>query len=150
MLTGDMKSIIKKANLGFVATKNADGTPNLSPKSTLRSWDSDHLIFANLASPQTIANLKKDSQIEINCIDFLSRRGYRFTGKASLHPPGSDVFDQFLGILKEELGTETKMHDAVLIKIISVRPVTSPAYDKDGVTEEKLVKSYKKKYGVGI
>ena len=39
---------------------------------------------------------------------------------------------------------------SVLIKIISVRPVTSPAYDKDGVTEEKLVKSYKKKYGVGI
>ena len=79
MLNNDMKAIIVQANLSFVATVNTDGSPNLSPKSTLQVYDDTHLIFANLASPGTIDNLRREPRTEINCIDIFSRRGYRFT-----------------------------------------------------------------------
>lgn len=34
MLTADMKRVIGEQRLGFVATVNPDGTPNVSPKAT--------------------------------------------------------------------------------------------------------------------
>ncbi len=44
--------------LCFVASLNEDGSPNLSPKGTVRVWDADQLVFADVASPQTVANVE--------------------------------------------------------------------------------------------
>jgi predicted pyridoxine 5'-phosphate oxidase superfamily flavin-nucleotide-binding protein len=35
MLTPDMKRIIEEQRLGFVATADLDGTPNMSPKGSM-------------------------------------------------------------------------------------------------------------------
>ena len=148
MLDDDMKVIIVQANLSFAATVNVDGSPNLSPKSTLRPYDDNHLIFANLASPGTVENLRRDPRIEVNCIDVFSRRGYRFTGSATVHSPGDALYEDFKQTMKQELGPDTKMRDAVLIKLDEVKPILSPAYAKEGVTEEGLRKTYLKRYGV--
>jgi predicted pyridoxine 5'-phosphate oxidase superfamily flavin-nucleotide-binding protein len=148
MLDDDMKAIIASANLSFAATTNSDGSPNLSPKSTLRPWRDDKLIFANLASPGTMANLKRDPRIEINCVDVFARRGYRFTGTATVHSPGDVLYEEFRAVMEAELGPETKVHDAVLIELSDVQPVLSPAYAQPGVTEEGLRATYRKRYGV--
>jgi hypothetical protein len=36
--------------------------------------DDDHLLFSNIASPRTVANLRLDPRIEINCVDIFSRQ----------------------------------------------------------------------------
>ena len=54
MLTEDMKRIVREQRLGYVATVSADGTPNLSPKGTTAVWDDDHLMFADIRSPQSV------------------------------------------------------------------------------------------------
>jgi len=148
MLNDDMKTIIRQANLSFVATINQDGSPNLSPKSTLRPYDDGSLIFANLASPGTIDNLCRNPNAEINCIDVFSRRGYRFTGTATVHASGDAIYDEFNKTMLLELGPSTKVHDAVLIKLTSVSPILSPAYNNPSCTEEKLRETYFRKYGV--
>ena len=148
MLDDDMKAIISNANLGFAATTNEDGSPNLSPKSTLRPWGNDKLIFANLASPGTVANLRRDPRIEVNCIDVFARRGYRFTGTGTVHSPGDAVHEDLRAVVEAELGLDVTVHDAVLIELTDVQPVLSPAYAQPGVTEEKLRETYRKRYGV--
>ncbi|MEK9644507.1 MAG: pyridoxamine 5'-phosphate oxidase family protein [Alphaproteobacteria bacterium] len=148
MLDDDMKAIIASANLSFAATVNADGSPNLSPKSTLRPWGDDRLIFANLASPGTLANLRRDPRIEINCIDVFARRGYRFAGTATIHPPGDALYEEFRAVIAPEVGLDIEVRDAVLIELTDVQPVLSPAYALDGVTEERLRETYLKRYGV--
>lgn len=57
-VTQDMIDVIESSKLMFVATVRADGTPNLSPKGSVRVLDGEHLIFADIASPQTVANLR--------------------------------------------------------------------------------------------
>jgi len=143
-----MKVILKAANLAFFATINEDGSPNLSPKSTLRINNDDSLIFANLASPGTIRNLNRDPRIEINCVDVFSRRGYRFTGMATVHSEGDMIFTKFKKKMLEELGPKTTVYNAVTIQIEKVSPIMSPAYNNPNVTEEKLRKTYLEKYGV--
>ena len=50
VLTDDMKRVVREQRLGYIATVCPDGTPNLSPKATMKVWDDDHLVFADLAS----------------------------------------------------------------------------------------------------
>src|SRR3954471_1918283 len=91
-LTKEMKRVVREQRLGFVATVCPDGTPNLSPKGTTSVWDDDHIVFADIRSPRTIANLKQNPAIEINVVDWFTRKGYRFKGIATVLESGS-VFD---------------------------------------------------------
>jgi len=92
MLTPDMRAVIQAARLCFAATVSPEGRPNLSPKGTIGVWDDAGLFFLDLASPGTRANLAQNPWLELNVVDQLSRRGYRFAGRTTLHEPGSTVY----------------------------------------------------------
>src|SRR5712691_162494 len=94
-LTADMKRIVAEQRLAFVATVCADGTPNLSPKGTIAVWDDSHLVFADICSPNTVANLERLPAIEINVVDHTIRKGYRFKGRASVLANGA-LFDEIM------------------------------------------------------
>ena len=59
ILTDDMKRVVNEQKLGFIATVCPDGTLNLSPKGTTEVSDDDHLIFVDIKSPGTVANLRQ-------------------------------------------------------------------------------------------
>lgn len=82
-LTTEMKRVVTEQRLAYVATVCPDGTPNLSPKGTLAVWDDEHLVFVDIRSPGTIANLKKNPAVELNVVDPFVRKGYRFKGRAN-------------------------------------------------------------------
>ena len=92
ILTEDMRQVVE-AQLGFIATVCPDGTPNLSPKGTTAVWDDDHLVFADIRSPGTVANLRSNPSIEVNVVDQLIRKGYRFKGTAVVHTDG-ELFER--------------------------------------------------------
>src|SRR5207249_6992589 len=78
-----MKRVVPEQRLGFVATVCPDGTPNLSPKGTTAVWDDDHIVFADIRSPSKVSNLRRNPSTEINLVDPMVRKGYRFKGVAS-------------------------------------------------------------------
>src|SRR3954462_15057671 len=82
-----------EGELGFIAPGCPDGTPNLSPKGTIAVWDDDHLVFADLRSPGTVANLRSNPSVEVNVVDQLVRKGYRFKGTGTVHTDG-EVFER--------------------------------------------------------
>src|SRR5512143_2781120 len=100
ILTEDMKRVVLEQRLGFVATVCPDGTPNVSPKGTTTVWDDDHLIFADIHSPGTIANLRHNPAVEINVVDWFVRKGYRFKGTATLLTEGK-LFQQIMDLYQQ-------------------------------------------------
>ena len=58
MLTAEMKQMLLDHSPAYVATVCPDGTPNLSPKGTVMAWDDLRIVFLDLHSPQTVANLR--------------------------------------------------------------------------------------------
>src|SRR3954465_5928781 len=104
ILTDDMKRVVLEQKLGFAATVSADGTPNLSPKGTTTVWDDDHLVFADIYSPGTVANLQHNPAIEINVVDPDVRKGYRFKGTAIVLTEGAQ-FDEILAFYRQR-GTQ--------------------------------------------
>jgi predicted pyridoxine 5'-phosphate oxidase superfamily flavin-nucleotide-binding protein len=141
ILTADMQRVVD-AELGFVATVCPDGTPNLSPKGTIAVWDDDHLVFADIHSPGTVANLRAHPGIEINVVDQLVRKGYRLKGRATVHTDG-DVFERGVAFY-EARGTERareRIRSIVIVTVERAQAVTSPAYDL-GATEVELRERY--------
>jgi len=139
MITPDMRAVIQSAHLCFAATVTPDGRPNLSPKGTIRVWDDTHLYFLDIASPGTRANLAHTSWMEINVVDQLSRRGYRFLGKASLHLPGAPVCDEAVRRITLEEQAHYDVFGTVLLEVARALPLVSPGYWH--VTDERAMRS---------
>jgi predicted pyridoxine 5'-phosphate oxidase superfamily flavin-nucleotide-binding protein len=95
-----MQRVVDEQRLGFVATVCPDGTPNLSPKGTTAVWDDDHLVFANIRSAGTLANLRSNPSIEVNVVDPFVRKGYRFKGRATILESG-EAYDRALAFYKQ-------------------------------------------------
>jgi hypothetical protein len=130
-----MKRVVEQQRLGFVATVCPDGTPNLSPKGTTAVWDDDHLIFANIRSPGTLANLRQNANVEVNVVDPFVRKGYRFKGVASILESGP-LYDTLLAFYRER-GSRSAIREIVMIRVQTAQPIDSPAYDL-GFTEEEI------------
>ena len=94
-----MKRVVGEQRLGFVATVCPDGSPNLSSKGTTAVWDDDHLVFANIRSPGTLANLRRNANVEVNVVDPFVRKGYRFKGVGSILDSGP-LYDKVITFLQ--------------------------------------------------
>ena len=138
ILSEQMKQLIERQRLGFVATVCADGTANLSPKGTLRVLDDEHLVFADLKSPATVRNLRQNPSIEVNVVDQFVRKGYRFKGHAEILDSGAE-FERLVEIYSS-LGLSDapkKIQSIVIVRVEQARPLVSPAYDY-GADEESM------------
>jgi len=140
-----MQRVVREQRLGYVASVGQDGTPNLSPKGTTAVWDDEHLVFAHLHSPQTVANIEAGNNVvEINVVDPILRKGYRFKGSASVHRQG----EAYEAGLRFYMGLEPhRIQAIVLIKVDHAAALTSPAYD-DGSTEDEVSERSLRLYGL--
>jgi predicted pyridoxine 5'-phosphate oxidase superfamily flavin-nucleotide-binding protein len=147
--TADMESIVQGAILSFVATVNADETPNLSPKASLTIRDGN-LYFADIASPQTVLNLKRNSAVEINVVDIFQRRGYRFTGHALILPPGEDEYRRIADWVQTTNGPEYPVDHVVKVEVMSIAPLLSPAhvFANPPRSQDEISSTYRQKYGL--
>jgi len=135
ILTEDMKRVVREQRLGYIATVCPDGTPNLSPKGTTAVWDDDHLMFADIRSPQSVRNIEQNPSVEVNVVDPLVRKGYRFKGRGVVHRAG-EVFQRGCQMYRD-IGLTLEIQAVVLIRVERALPVTSPAYDR-GDKEEQV------------
>ena len=147
ILTEDMKRVIREQRLGFYATICEDGSPNLSPKGTTYVLDDDHLFFADIRSPQTVANIRRGSLVEVNVVDPFVRKGYRFKGPAAVHERGTSRCAEGLERLREA-GSRLvdRVKAIVVIEVREARPVVSPAYDEGIVTEADMIRTFQTRF----
>jgi len=145
MLTDEMKSIIAAYPLGFVASVNEDGTPNLSPKGTFVPLNDTQLVFGHIRSPGTMANIAKRPTIEVNFLDVLARKAVRLRGRARMFSRSVPEFASLFAALAGWKGYTELMKAVVRVDIDTASLILSPAYDI-GHTEAQLREQYKAKF----
>ena len=148
VLDEEMKRVVREQRLGYVATVCPDGTPNLSPKGTTAVWGDDHLVFLDLFSPGTVANIEAGNPVvEVNVVDPIRRKGYRFKGPAEVHRDGA-VFDDVVQWYERERGTDrARINSVVLVRVERAAPLVSPAY-ADGTSEATIEQRSLDMYGL--
>src|SRR5512142_627902 len=123
-LPAQLKRTITDQALGSLPTLRADRTPPLSPKGSTRVWDADHLVFLHIHSAGTVANLASNPAVEINVVDPIRRKGWRFAGSATVHTHGA-LFDQVI-TWYDRPASAPAARAVVLIEINRAEELASP------------------------
>ncbi|MFK5037181.1 pyridoxamine 5'-phosphate oxidase family protein, partial [Klebsiella pneumoniae] len=69
MITEEVKNYIDKSVLCWLATSNRQNEPNVSPKEIFTYKDDKTLLIANIASPNSIANINENPNVCVSFVD---------------------------------------------------------------------------------
>ena len=116
-LSEEVKTMIAEIRPGIIATASKDGKPNVSAKGSFRVLDDDHVLFADINSPRTIANLRENPYVSVLVIHPKTLRGCRIWGKGEIINSGP-LFDQ---LNTEFVGKGLKVNHVVKIKVDKVQ-----------------------------
>ena len=115
-LSEEAKKAIVAIRPSFVATASKTGKPNVSAKGSLRILDDEHVIFADVSSPRTLANIKENPQVAVICLDTASRKGCRIWGKGEI----IDAGELYNKIAAELASRNVKIKNVVKISVEEV------------------------------
>ena len=89
-LSEEAKKLIGELGPAFVATASKDGKPSVSAKGSFYVLDDEHVAFADIRSPGTVANLKENPQLSAIVLNASTRNGCRIWGKAEILDSGAE------------------------------------------------------------
>jgi len=136
-----VRKFLNSQKLGYVATVSEQGMPNLSPKGTIIAWNANTLAFADIRSPNTVKNLEKNPYLEINVVDPIVRKGFRFSGLGSIIRKGQ-TYDSILNHYRQ-IGVKSPIGAIIIVEISKIQEITSPLYDL-GFSEGEIKEKWKK------
>ncbi len=91
MLTQEVKKYINSSVLCWLATSSKENISNVSPKEVFTYFGEEAIIIANIASPQTVKNIKENSNVCISFIDVLVQKGLQIKGSAEVVKKGNQI-----------------------------------------------------------
>lgn len=97
-LTEHMKQLIQEQPVVYVATSDNQGRPNVSPKGALKILEDDRLVFGDLFSLKTRANLQANPQVAVAVVNPQTYEGYQFKGWAEVVQEGP-LFEEVTELL---------------------------------------------------
>ena len=135
--------------LCWLATSSTEQVPNVSPKEIFTHFGDDQIIIANIASPQTIKNIKQNSQVCISFIDILVQKGYQLKGTAEIKDQRHDGYQDMEAILLEMSGGQFPFSSIIVINVEHSKPIIAPRYLMFPDTKESdQIESAKRAYGL--
>lgn len=148
-LTTEIKQSISKSILCWLATVSPQNVPNVSPKEIFNYYGTDKIIVANIASPQTVQNIKQNENISISFIDILVQKGFQVKGKAKIVGKTNIQFEAMKEILTKMTGGNFPFSTITEITVEKVKPIIAPKYLLYPETSEKeQIESAKRMYGI--
>lgn len=148
-LTIEHKEYINRSVLCWLATASADNIPNVSPKEIFNYIASDKIIVANIASPQTVRNIRQNENVCVSFIDILVQKGFQMKGKAVIIGKADPEFSEMEEVLLEMTGGNFPFSTITRITVEQVKPIIAPRYILyPETTEEEQIESARKTYGI--
>jgi hypothetical protein len=111
-LTAEAKKIIAEAGPALIATSSRNGKSHVQIKGSFRIVDDGTLVFVDIDSPRTLANLRDNPQLSTMVFDPEAGKSCRIWGKAEVITKG-ELFDS----ITEELAGRMKVRHLILMKI---------------------------------
>jgi len=124
---GDIFKYIDRSVLCWLATVDANGQPNVSPKEIFTHHDGD-IIIANIMSPQSIKNIKANPKVSVSFIDAIVQKGYQVKGRASIITKKDQSFNELHFPLFKLAGSDFPIASIIKIKIESSKKILAPRY----------------------
>ena len=145
--------LIKSANasvLCWLATVDEHGQPNVSPKEIFEVRDTGHIVIANIASPTSVRNVRKQHKVCVAFVDVFAQKGFKVYGSGREIRPNESDFQQWAHPVIAKAGSRFKVHSVVVIEAGVVEAILAPSYRfyAAETTEAMQVEAAMKAYGV--
>lgn len=148
-LTQEHKDYIKRSVLCWLATSSADNVPNVSPKEIFESFGEENIIVANIASPQSVRNIKQNKNVCVSFVDILVQKGFQIKGSAEIIEKDHPEYSKMKNILLEMTGGKFPFSSITKIHVEHSKPIVAPKYILyPQTTEEEQIESARKMYGI--
>jgi predicted pyridoxine 5'-phosphate oxidase superfamily flavin-nucleotide-binding protein len=148
-LNDAVKTDIENSVLCWLATVDADGTPNVSPKEIFCAHGDDHIVVADIASANTLRNLQAHATACVSFVDVFRQRGFKIVGAARIIAPDEADFAIFGADLLRMAGNDFPIRHVIAIKIKRISRIWAPSYTLfPGRSEAERMQSAYDTYGV--
>ncbi|MDX1470776.1 MAG: pyridoxamine 5'-phosphate oxidase family protein [Flavobacteriaceae bacterium] len=148
-LSKEITKSIENSVLCWLATVSKDNIPNVSPKEVFTDFGNEHIIIANIASPQTVKNIGENPNVCISFVDILVQKGFQLKGIAEIIYSKHPNYDKYKARLTEITEGKFPFSTITKIKILHSKPIIAPRYILyPETTEEEQIDSARKIYGL--
>jgi len=150
LLSEDALSTAKNSVLCWLATADATGQPNVSPKEIYAIFDDQHIVVANIASPMTAKNVEATGKVCLTFVDILVQKGIKVIGTAKNVTSGNPAFATWAAPLLKMVGQRFPISSVIVVTAVAIEPVIAPSYRfyPAETTEADQIRSALKTYGV--
>lgn len=148
-LTPAVRTAMQHAVLCWLATVNAEGCPNVSPKEIWCAQDDTHVLLAHVASAQTVAHLADNPNACLGFVDIFAQKGYKLKGVARVVWPHDPDFALLATPLLDMMQGRFPLHALIRLRVHAVEPILAPSYLLFAdTTEAGQIASAMQRYGV--
>ncbi|MET3614489.1 putative pyridoxine 5'-phosphate oxidase superfamily flavin-nucleotide-binding protein [Rhizobium aquaticum] len=144
-----LRADVSASVLCWLATADAEGHPNVSPKEMFTTLGDDSLVIADIASPRSVANIRINPRVCVSFVDVFRQRGFKVEGKASLVEQGHPSFETVAADLLQMAGPDFPIRAVIVVAIDKVSRIWAPSYRlfPERSLEERMQAAYDT-YGV--
>jgi hypothetical protein len=114
--------------LCWLATSDAAGRPNVSPKEIFATHSDSSLVIADIASPGSVANIRVNPQVCVSFVDVFRQRGFKVEGKAYLVERDDADFERVGAELLWMAGPDFPIRAVILVDVERVSRIWAPSY----------------------
>ena len=149
MLNKPVLDYINRSVLCWLATVDADGAPNVSPKEVFCAYGSQLVLIANIASPTSVRNIRAEPRVCVSFVDIFVQKGYKLKGTAELVRSEDARYVE----LEPPLLAITKglfpIRGIIAVQVNAVEPIVAPSYSLiPGTTEASQIQGAMRTYGM--
>lgn len=108
----------------------------------------DRIWVANIASPNTVANIRDCSDVYLSFVDVLTQKGFKVVGKSRILERSDDGFEEAFDQLSACVGQKFTILSVIEIIAEKASPIIAPSYTLFPDTNERemvdqALKSYR-------
>ena len=150
MLRPEILASAQKSVLCWLATVDTQGQPNVSPKEIFMFYDAEHLLIANIASPNSVRNIAANPRVCVSFIDVFVQKGFKVSGVAQNIVKQDADYEKWAAPLNAMAGPRFPIRSVILIQVTACEPILAPSYQfyPDQTTEQAQTASAMRAYGV--
>jgi predicted pyridoxine 5'-phosphate oxidase superfamily flavin-nucleotide-binding protein len=150
LLNETVRESARRSVLCWLATVDAEGQPNVSPKEVWAIADEEHVVVAHIASPLSARNIAKQPLVCLSFVDVFVQKGFKLKGTAQEVRASDPAFKRWAAPLLSMVGQRFAIQSVWVIRVTSVAAIVAPSYRfyPDETTEASQVASALRTYGV--
>jgi uncharacterized protein len=123
-----VRTDIENSVLCWLATVDAAGVPNVSPKEIFHHYNDDRVVIADIASSNSVRNIFAHPAVCVSFIDVFRQRGFKITGQATIIAPDAEDFSVVGADLLKMAGDDYPIRNVISIKVGRISRIWAPSY----------------------